>query len=159
MRLLIRSKQARWHGEMPGASHDDAGTVVVGARLVVTVDVLELVDVVAPSTVDVEVDVVVDVVVVGGGIGFEQEFRQMRAMLFCCPVLRGLSHVAQLSESCRRYVRRQFRSLAFWPFRHFLTQLAVIVQRPPLFDWQRGLFAIAATQSSKKDCPSGRHAR
>ena len=155
-RLVMRRMQACWHPPMSGPSHEDAATVDVVGRAVVAVVVVDVVDVVAFVAVDEEVDDVEVEVVVVGGIGFEHEFRHRFATLFCWPIF---SFEQLQSEMLRNAFFRQTRSSARWSARHCFTQLSVIVQRPPPVERHRGLFAMAAMQSSKSACASDTHSR
>jgi hypothetical protein len=115
---------------MSGRSQLNAGTEV-DVLEVVTVTVVELLDVVAPSIVDDDGDMVVDVVVVGGKIGLEQDRLHTRATLFCLLAPRRSGQ--PVHESSRRLSLRHTSIPMRRAFRQSRTQLRTIVHRPPLF--------------------------
>jgi hypothetical protein len=144
LRLLIRSRHARWQDPRPGFAQVAPGTVVVGLLVVPVVVVTDVVDVVvASATVDEDVDVVVDDVVVVGGI-VSVQLPQAFATVFCWDVLSGSWHAGQSVLRLRNVCWRQARIAIRRTDLHFRTQPKVIVQRPPPVERQRGLLGMAS---------------
>ena len=130
---------------MPGPWQVNAGTDV-DVLEVVTVTVVELLDVVAPSIVDDEVDVLVDVDVGVGGVGLEQDRLHTRATLFWLPAPRRSGQ--PVHESSRRLSLRHTSIPMRRAFRHCRTQPRTIVHRPPLFVRHLDCSEIFAMHSS-----------